>query len=146
MANTPFATIEDITTLWRNLSMAEAERAEALLPIVSDSLRNEAEMRGYDLDAMIAEKPAMASVATSVTVDIVARTLSVNTDAEPMQQVSQSALGYSWSGTYAVAGGGLQIMKNDLKRLGILRQKLGVIEIGHKRHNGCIGGRTHGGR
>lgn len=134
MANTPFATIEDVATLWRSLSTAEAERAEALLPLVSDSLRVEAEKRGYDLDTMVADNTALESVAKSVTVDIVARTLSVDPEAQAYSQESQSALGYSWSGTYAVAGGGLQIMNNDLKRLGILRQKLGVVEVGHKGH------------
>lgn len=135
MANAPFATIEDVTAMWRNLTTEETERAEALLPIISDSLRIEAEDNGHDLDAMIADNTALASVAKSVTVDILARTLSVDLNGQPYSQESQSALGYSWSGTYAVAGGGLQIMRNDLKRLGILRQKLGVIEIGHCRHS-----------
>lgn len=130
MANTPFATIADITNLWRPMTQAETERAESLLPVVSDSLRMEAETRGYDLDAMVAESPTLATVATSVTVDIVARTLRTATDSEPMTQESQSALGYSWSGTYAVPGGGLPIMRNDLKRLGILRQKMGVVNVG----------------
>ena len=112
------------------------------MPIVSDSLRVEAENRGYDLDSMIAQNPALGSVAKSVTVDIVSRTLSLDTSAEPMEQVSQSALGYSWSGTYAVAGGGMQIMRNDLKRLGILKQRLGVIEIGHHR-NHCANCEPH---
>lgn len=137
MANTSFATIEDVTALWRNMTTQETEKAENLLPIVSDSLRVEAEMRGYNLDAMVADNTALASVAKSVTVDIVARTLRTATDGEPMSQESQSALGYSWSGTFAVPGGGLPIMRNDLKRLGILRQKLGVVNIGHdKRDNG----------
>lgn len=136
MANTSFATIEDVTALWRNMTTQESEKAENLLPIVSDSLRVEAEMRGYNLDAMVEDNTALASVAKSVTVDIVARTLRTATDGEPMSQESQSALGYSWSGTFAVPGGGLPIMRNDLKRLGILRQKLGVVDIGHdKRDN-----------
>jgi hypothetical protein len=47
-----------------------------------------------------------------------------------MTQESQSALGYTWSGTYAIAGGGIAqaIMRNDLKRLGLKRQNYGVIE------------------
>jgi hypothetical protein len=140
--STSFATVNDITALWRPLTTAETAKAESLLPIVSDSLRVEAENRGYDLDSMIAQNPALGSVATSVTVDIVSRTLSLDTSAEPMEQVSQSALGYSWSGTYAVAGGGMQIMRNDLKRLGILKQRLGVIEIGHHR-NHCANCEPH---
>lgn len=135
MANTSFATIEDVTALWRNMTTQETEKAENLLPIVSDSLRLEAEMRGYNLDAMVADNTALASVAKSVTVDIVARTLRTATDGEPMSQESQSALGYSWSGTFAVPGGGLPIMRNDLKRLGILRQKLGVVDIGHDKRD-----------
>ena len=45
-------------------------------------------------------------------------------------QESQAAIGYSWSGTYAVPGGGIAncIMRNDLKRLGLKRQRFGVIE------------------
>lgn len=135
MANTSFATIEDVTALWRNMTTQESEKAENLLPIVSDSLRLEAEKRGYNLDAMVADNTALASVAKSVTVDIVARTLRTATDGEPMSQESQSALGYSWSGTFAVPGGGLPIMRNDLKRLGILRQKLGVVDIGHDKRD-----------
>lgn len=44
-----------------------------------------------------------------------------------MSQESQSALGYSWSGTFAVAGGGIanSILNNDLKKLGLLKQKMG---------------------
>ena len=130
-----FATVQDIRNLWRPLTPAETERAENLLPIVSDLLRIEAENRGYDLDQMVSESPALASVATLVTVDILGRTLSASTTAEPMQQVSQSALGYSWSGTYAVPGGGVQIMRRDLQKLGIMKQKLGVIELGHHRYH-----------
>jgi hypothetical protein len=48
-----------------------------------------------------------------------------------MAQESQSALGYTWSGTYAVAGGGIanSILKNDLKKLGLLRQKAGAVYL-----------------
>ena len=47
------------------------------------------------------------------------------TDKEPMTQESQSALGYSWSGTFLSPGGGLFIKKDELKRLGLKRQKIG---------------------
>ena len=45
-----------------------------------------------------------------------------------MTQESQSALGYSWSGTYFNAGGGLFVKNSELKRLGLRRQKIEVIE------------------
>jgi hypothetical protein len=124
-----FATISDISALWRPLSTSETERAEALLPVVSDSLRSEASKVGKDLDAMIAEDETLASVAKSVTVDVVARTLMTSTDSEPMTQTSESALGYSFSGTYLVPGGGLFIKKSELARLGLRRQQIGVIDL-----------------
>ena len=129
---TSFAAIEDVETLWRKLTPEEMTRAEALLPLVSDCLRYEAEKTGKDIDQMIAESPALASVARSVTVDVTARTLMTSTNSEPMEQMSQSALGYSVSGTYLIPGGGLFIKKSELARLVIRRQRIGVIELyGH---------------
>lgn len=124
-----FATIDDIKSLWRNLTPDEEKRAETLLGVVSASLRAEADRVGKDLDKMIEEKSYLKEVAKSVTVDIVARTLMTSTDTEPMTQISQSALGYSVSGTYLVPGGGLFIKKSELARLGLKRQRMGAIEF-----------------
>lgn len=124
-----FATIQDITSLFRALTSAESTRATALLPVVSDNLREEAKKVGKNLDLMIEESPSYANVVKSVTVDIVARTLLTSTNQEPMTQVSQSALGYSVQGTFLVPGGGLFIKKSELARLGLRRQRYGVIEF-----------------
>ena len=69
------------------------------------------------------------NVVKSVVVDVVARALMTSTNTEPMTQVSQSALGYSVSGTYLVPGGGLFIKKSELARLGLRRQRYGGIEL-----------------
>lgn len=124
-----FATIEDLELLWRPLKPSEEERAEPLLEVVSASLRSEATKRGKDLDKMIADNESLAIVAKSVTVDVVARTLMTSTDQEPMAQMSESALGYSVSGTFLVPGGGLFIKKSELARLGLRRQRYGVIDF-----------------
>lgn len=124
-----FATIDDVKKLWRKLKNDEVERAETLLGVVSASLRAEADRVGKDLDKMIEEKDFLREVAKSVTVDVVARTLMTSTDSEPMMQMSQSALGYSVSGTYLVPGGGLFIKKSELARLGLKRQRIGAIEF-----------------
>ena len=124
-----FATLNDMIDLWREMTPQEIERAEKLLPVVSDSLRMEADKVGKNLDVMIQEKPWLANVAKSVTVDVVARTLMTSTDQEPMTQVSQSALGYSASGTFLVPGGGLFIKKSELARLGLRRQRYGMVEM-----------------
>lgn len=124
-----FATVDELQKLWRNLKHDEQERAKALLKIVSDSLRVEARKVGKDLDKLVEADSDYANVVKSVTVDIVARTLMTATDQEPMTQISESALGYSWSGSYLVPGGGLFIKDSELKRLGLKRQRFGVMEI-----------------
>lgn len=124
-----YATIDDIIALWRPLTPQEKERATALLPVVCDSLRMEAKKVGRDLDEMLENGDVLANVLKSVTVDVTARALMTPTDDTPMTQMSQSALGYSVSGTYLVPGGGLFIKKAELARLGLRRQQIGVIEI-----------------
>lgn len=124
-----FATISDVETLWRYLKQDETDRASYLLEVVSDSLRVEAEKVGKDLDAMVLKSAAYANVVKSVAVDIVARTLMTSTDQEPMTQFNQTALGYSASGSFLVPGGGLFIKKSELARLGLRRQRYGVINL-----------------
>ena len=124
-----FATVDELQKLWRNLKHDEQERAKALLKIVSDSLRVEARKVGKDLDKLVEADSDYANVVKSVTVDVVARTFMTATDQEPITQISESALGYSWSGSYLVPGGGLFIKDSELKRLGLKRQRFGVMEI-----------------
>ena len=124
-----FAKISDVETLWRYLKQDETDRASFLLDVVSDSLRVEAEKVGKDLDAMVLNSTAYNNVVKSVTVDIVARTLMTSTDQEPMTQFNQSALGYSASGSFLVPGGGLFIKKSELARLGLRRQRYGVMNL-----------------
>lgn len=128
---TSYATVQDVTTLWRPLTAAETGRAEALLPMISDLLRQEAKNRGRNLDGMLEAGEILESTVKLVTVDILGRVLRQATTGEPVSQESQTALGYTWQGTYAIPGGGIAgaLMKNDLKRLGLLRQRIGVIEL-----------------
>ena len=124
-----FATVDDLKKLWRTLKFDEEKRAEALLEVVSHSLRVEARKIGKDLDILVSEDSSYAIVVKSVTVDVVARTLMTSTDQEPMTQMAESALGYSFSGSYLVPGGGLFIKDSELKRLGLKKQRYGVIDI-----------------
>ena len=133
----PFAKVQDVIDLWRPLkNNDETTRAASLLEVVSDSLRVEAKKVGKDLDKMVevteenpTENPSYANVVKSVVVDIVARTLMTATDQEPMTQMSESALGYSFQGTFLVPGGGLFIKKTELARLGLRKQRYGVIDF-----------------
>lgn len=124
-----FATVDELQELWRPLKLDEQKRAEALLKVVSASLRVEAEKVGKDLDKLVVANESYACVVKSVVVDVVARTLMTSTDQEPMTQVSEGALGYTWSGSYLVPGGGLFIKDSELKRLGFKKQRYGAIDI-----------------
>ena len=124
----PLATVDDLTKLWRPMTVEEQSRASALLEVVSASLRAEADKVGKDLDKMVSASAAYAEVARSVTVDVVARVLMTATDQEPMTQFTQTAGPYSASGTYLVPGGGLFIKRSELARLGLRRQRMGVFD------------------
>ena len=127
-----YATLEDVITLsGRTYDTSEAARITALLPLVSDALRVKAKAVGKDLNAMTESNASYANLVKLVTVDVVARVMRQSTTGEPMAQESQAAGGYSWSGTYAIPGGGVAnaIMRNDLKALGLMRQKRGVIDL-----------------
>ena len=138
MSQTSYATVEDVSTLWRQMSAEEQTRCEALLPIISETLRQEARNVGRDLDQMIASEDVSADVVKAVTVDVAARTLMTSTNQEPMSQMSESAMGYSVSGTFLVPGGGLFIKKSELAKLGLRRQRYGVIDFyGIDKGNGC---------
>lgn len=125
-----FATAEDMTVLWRPMTAAETERAAALLPLVSDALRQHAANRGRNLDAMIEAGAILPSVAKAVTVGIVSRILRENTTGEAVAQQSITAGPYTQQATYAIPGGGIvnAIMNADLKALGLLRPRIGVID------------------
>lgn len=124
-----YATIEDVITLFRALSPEETERASALIPVICATLREEGRKVGKNLDSMIEENADLALIAKSVTVDIVGRVLQTPTNQTPMTQMSEGALGYTFSGTFLSPGGGLFIKNSELARLGLKRQRYGVINL-----------------
>lgn len=129
--------VDDVISLWRPLKNDEILRVKELIPVVENSLRVEADKVGKDLDQMAKESEAYRDVLKSVIVDVVARTLMTATDQEPMTQYSESALGYSFSGSFLVPGGGLFIKKSELSRLGLKRQRYGVIDFYEDPWNYC---------
>lgn len=123
-----FVTLDDVIKLWRPMTPEEKKRAENLLPVVYNVLSYEAEKAGKDL-VRLASQGNYREVLKSVMVDIVARAIMTSTDQEPMTQMSESAGGYSVSGTFLVPGGGLFIKRSELARLGLRRQRYGGLDI-----------------
>ena len=123
------ATIDDVM-IFTALTEEEIVKAEALLNIVSARLRFEAKKVGKDLDEMIANDPEFEMVAKSVIAGIIERTVKLlKSDSPVVSQYSESALGYSYSGTIPNPGESLYIKKNELKALGLKRQRYGVIDF-----------------
>lgn len=125
----PFANIDDLRTLWRDIENHESTRADELLNTVSHVLRVEARKVNKDLDSIVKNDESYSILLKSVVVDIVARILMTSTNQEPMTQYAESALGYSVSGSFLVPGGGLFIKDSELKRLGLKKQRYGVIDF-----------------
>lgn len=123
-----YAELRDIETLFRPLSENEVQKAVALIDVVSDIIKMEAAKVGKNIDVMLEEGTLYEGVLKSVIVDVIGRALMTSTNQEPYTQYSQSALGYSVSGTFLVPGGGLFIKKSELARLGLRRQKYGMVE------------------
>lgn len=125
-----FATVSDMATLWRALTETELARAPHLLEVASDTLRQMAQNRGMNLDNMLSNGEIYESVLKDVVVAAVGRVLRASTTGEPVSQVTQSALGYSVSGTYLNPQGGMFFYDNELSRLGLgKKQRLGRIEM-----------------
>lgn len=119
-----YATVDDIINRYKSLTTEEIKKVKTLIPEISSALRLEAKNVNKDLDQM-AEDTDYFNVVRMVVCDIVIRRLEQDTDhSSTLSQETQSALGYSWSGTYVNTGGGTSILNKDLKRLGLRRQKM----------------------
>ena len=127
-----YATVQDIQTLIRPLTTAEQDKAESLLPIASAKLRIAASKYGCDIDQMIAADGDYGLAVKEVVSKSVVRALDASAQSGPasvVSQESQSGLGYTASMTYLNAGQSLYYLRNELKDLGILRQRYGALEL-----------------
>jgi len=129
-----FATVQDVIILsGKNYTAEEQERISVLLNKLSNVLRYKGQLVGKDLDEMIDndETESYEDVVKTVLVGAVVRIMRQNLDGEAMSQESQTALGYTWSGTYAIPGGGYAnaFLNNELKVLGLKRQRISAIDM-----------------
>jgi hypothetical protein len=125
-----YATVEDVNLIGRKLTADEQDKAAQLLPIASAKLRTAAAKYGKSLDGMIHENEDLVLVVKETVIKAVLRALDSSADSNPPAvQSSQSALGYSLSMTYLNSGQSLYFLKNELKELGLLRQRFGALEV-----------------
>ena len=122
-----FATVDDVIKMYGKLTAEQTEKANELIGYVSNYFRYLAKEYERDLDQEIADDTIMASNAKLATVNVVIRELDKKNSS--LSQESQSALGYTWSGSYVNTGGGLSVLNKDLKLLGLNKQKVGLIDV-----------------
>lgn len=124
-----YASVNDVIALWKELDLNEIEKVNTLIPLVSSCIRFEGARHGKDTEQMALLDPDWANVAKIVTVAVVKRYMNESDESTQLTQSTQSALGYSLTGTFVTAGGGIKLLNNELKQLGFKAQRLGVIEM-----------------
>ena len=122
-----FATVEDVMNLYGPLHADQLAKVEQLLTYTSSYFRTLAKEYGRDLNQEVIDDEDMKNNANLATCNVVIRELDKGNSS--LSQESQSALGYTWSGTYVNTGGGLSILNKDLKLLGLNRQRIGMVDI-----------------
>lgn len=128
MALTPFATLAQLETFWKDIPDADEPRAEDLLILASNRLRLIAEDVGIDMDYKVANSEAYASTAQWVVMEAVKRAMLTPTDLPPVDTFQQTAGPYSENVKYSNPSGDLWFKKSELASLGLYgRQTLGSI-------------------
>ena len=126
-----YASVEDYEKVYNTaLNNDQHKRLLMLIELASSLLREEANKRNMNLSAVISSSDYKANVAKMVVLACVHRVMSKDDDQDmPLEQFSQSALGYTFSGTYVNPGDDLYYLRNELKRMGIIKQRYGAMEI-----------------
>lgn len=126
-----YASVEDYEKVYNTaLNDEQHKRLLMLIELASSLLREEADKRNMNLSAVISSSDDKANVAKMVVLACVHRVMSKDDDQDmPLEQFSQSALGYTFSGTYVNPGDDLYYLRNELKRMGIIKQRYGAMEI-----------------
>lgn len=122
-----FATVEDVMNLYGPLNADQLSKVEQLLAYTSSYFRTLAKEYGRNLNQEVIDDEDMKNNAKLATCNVVIRELDKGNSS--LSQESQSALGYTWSGTYVNTGGGLSILNKDLKLIGLNRQRIGMVDI-----------------
>lgn len=126
-----YASVEDYEKVYNTaLNNEQHKRLLMLIELASSLLREEANKRNMNLSAVISSSDDKANVAKMVVLACVHRVMSKDDYQDmPLEQFSQSALGYTFSGTYVNPGDDLYYLRNELKRMGIIKQRYGAMEI-----------------
>lgn len=126
-ASTAFASKEDLVKFWRALAGEEPARAEYLLELASDNLRQIAMNAGKDLDAMLLAGKILPNTLKQIVMESVKRAMLTPQNQPPVNQMSQTAGPYSESFVFSNPAGDIWFKDKELKMLKLKGQKFGSI-------------------
>lgn len=124
-----YATIQDLELLWKTLTESEKTKAQAFISEASAKIRYKGKQKGKNFDELVTEDEDLALIVKGVVCNAVRNAMNTPIDQEAMTQMSMSAGGYSWSGTYSNPGGGIRISKKDWASIGLGGQTFGGMDI-----------------
>lgn len=124
-----YADICDIVAIGRSLTNQQNEAAAVLLEQASAKLRLTAKKFGKDIDVLIAADEDFALAVKAVIVQAVCRALDNMGSSINVQQGTESIGVYSRTMTYLNAGQSLYFLRNELKELGLMRQRYGMLDV-----------------
>ena len=127
-----YASVEDITALGRSLTNQQSEAADVLLEQASAKLRLASRKYGKDIDAIIADPVTgedFTLAVKSVVVQAVCRALDSVDSNTVASQGTESIGAYSLTMSYLNAGQSLYFLRNELKDLGLMQQRYGLLDM-----------------
>lgn len=127
MATTPFATKEDLAKFWRQLDATEQDRADYLLELASDYLRQIAMNGKKNLDEMLATGKVMENTLRTIVMEAVKRAMLTPQNQPPVNQMSQTAGPYSESFVFSNPAGDIWFKDKELKMLRLKGQRLSSV-------------------
>jgi hypothetical protein len=119
MALQPFATVDDLSAFWRPITDPETDRANTLLLLASNRLRQIASDLGIDLDAKVDASEIYKANVQWVVMEAVKRAMLTPVDAPPANSVQQTAGPYSENIVYTNPSGDLWFKKAELTAISL---------------------------
>lgn len=127
MASTPFADTDDLEKFWRTLTEPEKTRAEYLLELASDYLRQQALNGRKNLDDMLATGKVIENTLKQIVMEAVKRAMLTPVDQKPVNQMSQTAGPYAETLVFANPAGDIWFKEKELKILRLKDQRFSSV-------------------
>ena len=128
-----YATVSDIIAIGKNLTAEEQTSAEILIQTASSKIRIIARKYGIDIDKNISDTTTgddlSVAVKNAVVQSVIRAIDSLSSTSSAVSQNSETNGAYNISMTYLNAGQSLYFLNNELKDLGIIRQRYGAIDL-----------------